>query len=556
MNDDMFVSISTTDVAQVTTTAERMVVLSGNEIDFISTEKEHFVYATVTDVMQLTQGQMGPSSGGGGGSDIFILDVTPTSSGIVGSKTYVDGGPELFGCVSDTKNVRVHIGTGGGMDKYRPSVTIHAVDAVVTETSTKRWFTGYADIVLEEGENVITCASDAGGVDTVIINVLGAGPAILDITFGPYPGAQTELKAGDTITAYIETEPEATIVYVRAQGAAQATNYPVTGGQAAVPITISSASGLQPITVYAQNSFGTPGDDFVSPTLNLNQTYPAIGASTIAYASGKQALDVGDTGTVTTTIVNADSVTYTGTNLSIVNSGVYEPTKTVSTTLVGYSIANNFNISATRAANGATSTASRAVYIASTPPTASISIAGSPSRLLSSPSGQDYEIRITASQLLSSAPTLNASAGAWQGSWTYSGSYWRRNLRILDSTPKGPALFSGLSMVGLSGISGNTITAGQNYTVGGFTSRTVTFPAFSRVAPLGTPVADETKMSAQIGSQNLTRYTDNGVRQAGFYPANAAGAYDSHGSYIGLSDSAFAGSNTTGTLQATVQESV
>jgi hypothetical protein len=40
----------------------------------------------------------------------------------------------------------------------------------------------------------------------------------------------------------------------------------------------------------------------------------------------------------------------------------------------------------------------------------------------------------------------------------------------------------------------------------------------------------------------------------GFYIADANGAYNPWGSYIALSDVAFAASNTSGTLQGTVQE--
>ncbi len=158
-------------------------------------------------------------------------------------------------------------------------------------------------------------------------------------------------------------------------------------------------------------------------------------------------------------------------------------------------------------------------------------------------------------QELSALPQLNASLGAWQGGWTLSGSVWRRTLRITDDVPRGTGVFSGLLVTGLTGLDGATITSGSLYTVGGMTARTITFPAFSRVAPLGAPVALAAKTSAQIsGGAVLTRYDDAGVRSNGYYIANAAGAHDPNGAYLGLSDAAFAGANTTGGLTAEFSE--
>ena len=41
---------------------------------------------------------------------------------------------------------------------------------------------------------------------------------------------------------------------------------------------------------------------------------------------------------------------------------------------------------------------------------------------------------------------------------------------------------------------------------------------------------------------------DNTVAQNSYYIANADGSYNAQGEYLGLSDTAFAGSNTTGSL--------
>lgn len=520
--------------------------------DVISIEKK--------DIRVVSIGQVGPPGppGSGGGGEIFITDVAPTSSGLVGSKTYVNGTPELATCMSDTTNVRVSFGCEGGADKYVPSVTINGVAASIYESATKRWFTGYADVVLVANQNnTLTAVSDAGSTDTATCEVLGAGPAITSIVLGSYPGTQTELKQGDTIQITINTEIAATGVTILSQGATGAYSWPVSGGVATGNVTISNASGAQVITAKAQNSFGTFGATFDSPALSLNQTYPTVGAFTVTYPASQAALGLGESGTVSATVSNFDTIAYISTDLVISNDTTYAASKSVANARTGYvGSGTNYSIQAFRNANGALTTASTLVRIATVAPQATISIATNPSRLTSSPSGIDYEIRITPDQLVSAAPTLTASHGAWQGSWTNMGSYWKRSLRITDAVARGAATFSGLSMVGPSGISGSAITAGSGYYVGGFSSRTVTFPAFSRVAPLGVAVSDPTKLTFSVGATTYTRYADNAVHTQGYYPANVDGSYNANGTYVGLSDSVFAGANTTGTLQGEIVEAM
>jgi hypothetical protein len=74
---------------------------------------------------------------------------------------------------------------------------------------------------------------------------------------------------------------------------------------------------------------------------------------------------------------------------------------------------------------------------------------------------------------------------------------------------------------------------------------------------MGVAVVDQTKTTAQIvGGNTLIRYTDSTVRENGYYFANIDASYNPTGLYIALSDSVFAGSNTSGTLGASMQETV
>lgn len=505
------------------------------------------------------QGIPGPQ-GLGGGAVIFITDVSPASGGIVASKIYdpdtVPVNAVLDECTTDKNTATILFGCSGPTDNYSPTVTINGVAATLTESGTKRWFTGSATIPLVEGSNLVTATSSAGATDTCIINLLGAGPDVLAIDFGPYPGTQTELKSGDVISVTVTAESDASHVTLVSGGAQNSTNtYPVTNGTATFNITINNATGNQPITVKAKNSFGTYGSNFTSSNLVLNQTYPSFSAFGITYPAGQGAFNTSQTGSVSCTVSNFNTISYTSPDFTIPGDTTYAISKAIDCTATGYKASGtNYTIAATRTSNAATASASTLVKYATVAPTAAITISPT-GRLVGSPTGVSYTVTIAPTQELNSAPTMNASHGTWSGSWTASGINWTRSLVIYDSTLKGTGTFSGLSMTNKALISGSTITSGSTYVVGGFTSRTVTFPAFSRVAPLGAYVADQTKTSMQIvGGNTLTRYNDNAVHQNGYYIANADGSYNPTGNYVGLSDSAFAGSNTSGTLEATVQE--
>lgn len=541
------VSVSEDNVVSVVDDSTSVVAVQGDD-HFITRDNEHTVVVSV--------GEQGPpgGGGGGGGGEIFILDVSPHAGGIVNGKTYVNDTPELLTCTSDTTTVNVLVGCEGGTDKYMPTVEVNGQPVTLTESTTKRWFTGFATVTLTAGQtNTLTAVSDAGTTDSCEVEVVGAGPEILSITFGAYPGAQTELKAGDTIQITLTTDPVATSITVLGQGATTGTTFTAYAGVATGTITISNASGAQVVTAKARNAFGTFGNEYASSALQLNQTYPSFSTPTVTYPASQTAINDGETATVNCSISAADTVTYSSASLTITNPNTYEINKTVTNAVTGYVNSVNYTITATRAANNATSSTTASVRIATVAPSASLSQVPT-GRMVSSPAGTDYEIRITPNQVVGSAPSLTASHGSWQGSWTNMGSYWKRSLRINDAVARGSGSFTALSILGPSGIQGTVISSGSAYTVGGFSSRTVTFPAFSRVAPLGVAVADATKMTATLGATTLTRYTDNAVHSNGFYPANSDGTYNATGTYIGLSDSVFAGSNTTGTLQVTTQE--
>lgn len=519
--------------------------------------------------------KVAPAAGGG----VFFIDITPTSGGIVGNKAYVantvPANKVITDGTSDTNSVRVTVFVEGAGSFYSPTVTITTSPAqaggpvtatLAEDPNDKRAFTGYADLTNITADTTVTATSSTGGIATTVIHRAAAGPVFNQLFIGGLPGSQTEVKAGDLVSVTGKVTNDATVAELVAGGANNAlltltlgavdsggTGYRTITGT----FTVSSQTGLQGVQARAKNSLGTYGGLLSSTNqITLNQTYPTIGARTITYPSTQNGIKGVESATVAATITNADVYSYAGTNLSVASPTTYAASKTVTRTGGTYVYGtNNYTITATKSSNAAVTVASSAVAIADTAPTGAITIGGSPARLRSSPAGQDYIVTLTANQRLNVAPVIAASSGTWQGSWTGSGTTWTRTLRIIDTDQKGNQTFTAASLTGLANAVGTTLTSGSGYIVGGFPTRTITFPAFSRYQPIGTTVGDVSKLTASYtGATVLTFYADTGDHFQGFSIVDSSGNYDANGGYLYISDSAFAGSNTTGTLQLDIAE--
>lgn len=517
--------------------------------------------------------------GGAAQGGLFFTDVSPTTTGIVGSKLYVantvPANAVITEATTDTDNVTVTLYAEGGSTFFSPSVTITTVPAQaggpVTATLTvnaadRRTFTATANLTGITADTTITATSSTNAETSIIIRRAVAGPDVNVLQIGALPEGQTEVKSGDVVTFSGRVPNSASYVEVIAGGAASSLVVATVGAidsfgtgyrEFSGSFTVSGLTGTQYITARAKNALGTFGSNLQSTnSVTLNQTYPTIGARTITYPVGQSALKGTESATIAATVTNADTVTYsTSADLTATTTSGYVATNTVTRVSGTYVYGtNNYTITAKKSSNGATTTASAAVSIANAAPSAAISITGNPARLRSTPSGQDYVITVTANQRLSVAPAIVASSGTWQGSWTGSGTTWTRALRIADADPKGGQTFTA-TLTNIANVTGSTLTAGSTYTVGGFPTRTITFSAFERYHAIGTDVVDITKVTASYtGSTVLTRYTDTLSHFQGFTIVDAAGNYSPTGGYLFISDADFASSNTTGTLQLDVTE--
>lgn len=512
---------------------------------------------------------------------VFITDISPTSAGIVGNKQYepntVPANKVITAATADTQSVRVTIVAEGGSAFYSPQVTVTTSppqaggELTVTLTEDqydKRLFSGFVDLVGIASNTIVTVRSSTGAVAQALIYVAEVGPAVSTATIGALPGTQTEAKNNDLVTVTGTVANAATYAEVIVGGAAKsiaslALGAADSGGSGLKTFTgtftvHATNTGAQRVTIRARNSLGTYGASLQSSnTITLNQTYPTIGARTVTYPATQSAIKGTESATVASTVTNADTVAYTSSaDLSVTAPNTYATTKTVTRVSGGYVIGvQNYTITATKASNAAVTVATAAVTIAETAPTAAITIVGNPARLVSTPGGTDYTVRVTANQLLNSPPTLVASSGTWQGSWSLSAGVYSRVLRITDADVDGAQNFNSLVLTNLANVVGNTISSGANYTVGGFVKRTLTFAPFSQTAAIGTNITDFTKVNAQYtGSSVLTRRTSTDQFFAGFTITNADGTYNPNGGYLFLTDAEFAGSNTSGTLQVDIEE--
>lgn len=458
---------------------------------------------------------------------VYIIDITPSGGiGNIGDKVYEDiGGTSsnsiLNSCSTTTQNVIVSILALPGHTRYKPIVTLSGQNVTLNALSDRPLFTGSRSINLNSGTS-LTVRHQDGAFHTCSI-AQDLPPEVQTSYFmGGYPGSQTELKENDTFNLYIQTNTPVTRIEIDNYGAYKAfsanvaagTTFTVTTAQIAnrgtstqnlgARVRVQKANGSYS-NWYLTESFGsTDGTHLVK----LNNTFPTISTinqANIIYPASQAALKDSETAVINHTVTNANTVVYNSPNgeLSISNSSTYETAKTVQRIGGTYNIStNNFRIVATRTANNAVTTSiSTVVYIAHTAPTLSITTPFT--RLRSGgnngTSVQSYNIVITASQNLISAPTLTAdtnNGGTFSGAgFTGGPTVWTRALQVNDNLVKGAKTWASISGTNLAGKIVTTITSGGTYVIGGFVSRTLSLAAFANEVALNTSVVDFSKMT-------------------------------------------------------------
>lgn len=498
----------------------------------------------------------------------FATDIV-TSTGIVAQKQYAPTVPAnkiLLSAVSDTKNVTVKVLAQGGLFTA-PAVKVNGVSVVNWVSASDNLFSGSVDLTLEASGDIVITGPN-GAITKVNLVLATEGPVVQSVNIGSYPGQQTEAKQGDVIVITGVVANDAVSMAVRDLGAAQSGTISTfgannSGGQGFKTFTgtfiVSNRSGAQTVTVTATNALGTVGALTASAnTATLNQTVPTIGAVSVNYPNGQAALKNGDVAQVSSTVQNADSVSYAfnaaGQTVNIENPNQYAVSKNVTLSSGTYSVANNYTITATKASNGAQASRQASIKIANTPATATITVQGTPARLRTDANGETYTLVVAPNQTLAEAPNLSLGAGRWVGNWTQAGNNYTRTFTVNDTDPRGVSAITGT----IRNLANIDSAANGSVNIGGLLERTITFAAFSRLAPIGANVADINKTRARYAgaSSDLARRNDTTDVAASFTITDANGLYDPNGGYLFISDAAYAGSNTTGTLQLTFEETV
>ena len=457
-----------------------------------------------------------------------------------------------------------------------PKVTVGGVPATLPQDPGGGFYSGQVAVTVTGSTSILaqltTPDGQPGATDTTTVTYQ-APPSITALQFiGSYPGAQTELKAGDTFQVQGTTSAPAVGVEVQDFGAgilqtinfASTTNFTVT-------ITIADR-GTSPQSLVARlrakdanSAFGPTAD--TSNTVVLNNLYPTVTFGAKTYPVGQQALKNAETADVAITTANLDSILYDSPNgdLSIAAPTVIASPKTVTRIAGSYNVAtNNLRGTATRNANGAVTVSQTVVNIANVAPTIDITVPAA--RLRSGgndgTAAQNHTVSILSDQQLLNAPSMNAGAGGGTfqgGGFTGGPTAWVRTLQVHDNDTKGNYSFSTLVATGLSGLVQNTINSGAAYTLGGFVQRTLTFAAFSQNTTLNVGVVTYAKLQAGIFTSTNQPALRNAVQGD---VSNIANTYTvltlGNVGPITLfwNDSAAASANSSGTAQITAVEEV
>lgn len=486
----------------------------------------------------------------GGGTGLFVTNATAVGGN--STKTYLAGtfpaNILVTSATVDMDTTRISFEVEGGSSFWQPTITAHVVDGsgVVVQDSvaatidsyigggvtgvSARVFAGHVD-VNSQGTRTVTLTASTGATTTITLTRAGAGPSVVSVT-PSYPGTQTALKQNDVFQVVVVTDPNATYVELVASGAVKtlisSTSYTTLGNnnrQFTINATASALSGAQLVTARAKNSLGTFGAN-VTASVTMDQVYPTVSLISTSYPNGQSAVKVSESATLTFNLTGYTSSSFT-TSADFTISGTsttFENTNQKTLTVKPTSTSNvdtgtNWNVTVTRASNGATATTSGLVTVYTSAPR--VAITGASSRLVSSPTGAVYPITFTFDQALSSAPTISIPVGAGSlGAVTGSGKVYTASLTVADASTRGTFQFSVDSAHNTAGTASATgsanppITAGANYTIGGFTQRVFYIGPFEQAADIGVLVSDPSKVTVSYTGSTVLTFKGSDLTQA------------------------------------------
>lgn len=464
------------------------------------------------DLSLALEAAIGGGAGAGGGW-VMIRDIAPAAGGAVGSKTYQTAENDiLLSAVSDTLNIVVIVNATG------PKVTVNGIVAELTKVAGESYYEGIVPISILGSGNVTVIQilpSGANGASMSCALTVQPGPVVLTCTFaGGYPGAQTELRAGDTFQLVGTTDTPADLIEIQDFGAcdfaavavAAGTSFSIVGTIADRGIVVQDLAARvrarNPATAFGP-TFDTDATGSVDGvnTVQCNNVYPSFNDLGTVFPGARTAFKGFESGTQNTEVLDFDTLVYSSPHgdFSVASPAAYAVFKPITCTNPGdyNDSAVNFRIVATRVANGTVNTFDKVIEVADTAPTVVVS---QPAARLRSggnvgTSAQDYLITATSDQNLVSAPDIAIPiGGSWLGSGFVGGpKVWTRTVQIHDNDAKGTAAWVYGSVptnkAGIAAsISGNQVN-------GGFVLRTMTVSAWpNREGAIGTQVSNTAKL--------------------------------------------------------------
>lgn len=371
---------------------------------------------------------------------LYFNDVYNNNGGHI-VKTYYDAPtPNIFlsgVTVNVARDLKVSMSWDGPFDDYAGTGYINDIEIPLQNTQElsphTRRFEGHIDNLNAAGTTMITGYinefSQYGVSGTITLEEVGPDPFpealfiddIINVTpaIGSIAGT-IALKAGDTINVFVDYDPqkvvdprqEITALQVADSGISNGTSWlnynPTVLGngleRTTIPITVSDRNGDHGVAIRAVNRFGATGDYAVSnihfvgfdDSRLLDQTFPIITVSADGptnYNGRTDGLREGESTQLTNTIANWDPLvdtvfydftSHNGTDVLISNPNVFENPKTLTFNAGIYVDQTNLTITATRTANGMTSSATSKVKVANGPEIENITIV-SPARSSEAP---------------------------------------------------------------------------------------------------------------------------------------------------------------------------
>lgn len=493
---------------------------------------------------------------------IFVSNVEALDGKYIGEKFYksktIPSNLVIDSITLNSTFIRVHVEVAAGFDSFTPKAYVEDVEITnLVESSTRRYFTGYADIHLLDDQDKVTVKLDNGQSSFItLVRRSDLGPVISDSFFGSYPGDQVELKDGDQVEVHCIVSSDAG--YVDVLTSPGVTGVRLTLGEAnsgGAPdklrasgfINVTNLNGKFPVLFRAFTDSGVPGEIFESDSeLTINQTTPKIDSLTITYPSNHQAGQSGDEILINLVSSDWDKIIYSSNGLSFDQPKVYVNPKPA---IILRDSATDLTITLLKDSNGTYLRRTIPVQIASPDLSAVISIKNADNGIEKSDTYKPYTISLKANQPLLALPIITFNV-PFSNNWTYNSvddTYTSKLSVDISETAPSLEIFDA-KIINLISINSSNVRFDRNYP---FYSRSAGSKYYlspnSNVIELGSII--NSSFSIKLFEEvELICYDSNEGQTFGYVIVDDLGQPSESGSKIIITDQTMVTANLSGLL--------